>query len=83
MPEREGRALVKELVEYISQPRFVYSYKWKVDDLVIWDNGQTTHRSTAFEEDKQRRLLRRVGVLEKGPVLDLEKAASLGFVVQA
>lgn len=83
MPEEEGRRLVKELFEYIAQPQFVYSYKWHVDDLVIWDNSQTTHRSTAFEEGKHRRLLRRVGVLEKALVVDLEKAARLGYRIAA
>ncbi len=83
MPEQEGRALVKELFAHIAQPQFVYSYRWHVDDLVVWDNAQTTHRSTPFEEDKQRRLLRRVGVLENGPVVDVQAASRLGYEIAA
>ncbi len=69
MPQEQGRQLVQELLAYIAQPRFVHSYAWRVGDLIIWDNSQTSHRSTPFAEHEYRRVMRRIGVLEEAPLL--------------
>ena len=36
----EARLLLRDLTEHATQREFVYSHKWQVDDLVIWDNRQ-------------------------------------------
>ena len=59
MPVEEGRALLKELTEFATQPRFVYRHKWTTGDLVIWDNRCTMHRATPFEDLAYPRDLRR------------------------
>lgn len=61
MPEKEGRRLVVEISQFATQPQFVYQHKWKVRDLVFWDNRSTMHRATEFD-NTQRRLLRRTTV---------------------
>jgi alpha-ketoglutarate-dependent taurine dioxygenase len=42
-PERraalDGLALVDELVEWATQDRLVYRHKWRVGDVVMWDNA--------------------------------------------
>ena len=40
----EARLLLRDLTEHATQREFVYSHKWQVNDLVIWDNRQTMHR---------------------------------------
>ena len=70
MAEEPGRQLVQQLLAYIGQPRFVHSYAWQVDDLIIWDNAQTSHRSTPFAEHEYRRVMRRIGVLEQAPLIE-------------
>jgi alpha-ketoglutarate-dependent 2,4-dichlorophenoxyacetate dioxygenase len=36
MPVEDGQALLAELIEFATQPQFVYRHKWQVGDLVIW-----------------------------------------------
>lgn len=59
----EGRLLLRELIEHATQPAFVYSHRWRVGDLVIWDNLATMHRATPFADTLERRELRRVTTL--------------------
>lgn len=58
MSDEEGLALVNELVEFSTQPRFVYSHKWHKGDVVIWDNRCTMHRGTPYDDSERRRMLR-------------------------
>jgi taurine dioxygenase len=61
LPEDEGRRLVLEVSRFATRPQFVYRHKWKVGDLVFWDNRSTMHRATEFD-DRFRRLMRRTTV---------------------
>lgn len=61
MSEEEGRQLVLEITRFATQPQFVYSHKWRVRDLVFWDNRSTMHRATEFD-NRERRLMRRTTV---------------------
>jgi alpha-ketoglutarate-dependent 2,4-dichlorophenoxyacetate dioxygenase len=63
-PVPEGRLLLRDLMEHATQPRYVYSHRWKVGDLVIWDNRTTMHRATTFDDTKYRRELRRTTTLD-------------------
>ena len=65
MPLEEGRALLRELIEFATQPRFVYRHKWRVGDLLVWDNQQTMHRGTPFDDTKHPRDMRRTTVIEE------------------
>jgi taurine dioxygenase len=55
----EGKALLNQIFAHIEQDQFIYAHKWRVGDLVLWDNRCTLHARTDFS-DKERRLLRRV-----------------------
>ncbi|HEY1935517.1 MAG TPA: TauD/TfdA family dioxygenase [Acetobacteraceae bacterium] len=57
-PVPEARAFLRDLAEHATQPRFVYSHKWRQYDLVIWDNRQTMHRVTRFDETRVRDMRR-------------------------
>jgi len=57
-PVPEARAFLRDLAEHATQPRFVYSHKWRQWDLVIWDNRQTMHRVTRFDETQVRDMRR-------------------------
>jgi len=61
MDDAEGRKLVVEVSDFATQPQFVYSHKWRVGDLVMWDNRSAMHRATEFD-NSQRRLMRRTTV---------------------
>ncbi len=63
-PEDEGRALLRELLAFATEPQFVYSHRWRLGDLVIWDNRCTLHRATPFASATHVRDLRRTTVID-------------------
>ena len=65
MPVDEGQALLAELIEFATQPQFVYRHKWQVGDLVIWDNRCTMHRATPFAAADHVRDMRRTTIIDK------------------
>ena len=62
MPEPEGSALIDELVAHATQRQFVYTHRWRVHDLVIWDNRCTMHRGTDFDDLRWKRDMQRATV---------------------
>ena len=63
MSETEGRALLKELEAHATQPQFIYTHRWRLHDVVLWDNRCLMHRAVAnYAMDKHRRVLKRVCV---------------------
>ena len=60
--------LLRELNEHATQPRFVYVHRWRLDDLVIWDNRQTMHRVRRYDES-QPRDMRRTTVAGDAPTV--------------
>ncbi len=66
-PVPEGRLLLRDLIEHATQAEFVYRHRWRVGDLVIWDNRATMHRARPFDDTKYRRELRRVTTLDIEP----------------
>ena len=68
LPTPYARILLRDLNEHATQPRFVYVHKWKLDDLVIWDNRQTMHRGRRYDET-QPRDVRRTTVAGEAPTV--------------
>ena len=62
MPEHEGRALIDQLVTHATQRQFVYTHRWRVNDLVMWDNRCTMHRGTEFDDLRWKRDVQRATV---------------------
>ncbi len=58
MPVPEGRLLLRDLIEFATERRFVYRHVWRPGDLVIWDNRCTMHRGRPFGESETRDLRR-------------------------
>jgi alpha-ketoglutarate-dependent 2,4-dichlorophenoxyacetate dioxygenase len=64
MPEQEGRALIDQLVAHATQRQFVYTHRWRVHDLVIWDNRCTMHRGSEFDDLRWKRDMQRATVCD-------------------
>jgi len=62
MPGPEGLRLVDELVAFMTQDRFVYRHKWRVGDLLMWDNRCTLHTGTLYDDEKYFRTMYRMWV---------------------
>ena len=58
-PMPEARGYLRDLIEHATQREFVYTHKWRVDDLVMWDNRQTMHRARPLPGDTSRARCRR------------------------
>ena len=64
LPEGEGRALVDELIAHATQRQFVYTHRWRLHDLVMWDNRCTMHRGTEFDDLRWKRDVQRATVCD-------------------
>ena len=64
LSEQEGRALIEELVAHATQRQFIYTHRWRVHDLVIWDNRCTMHRGTDFDDLRWKRDMQRATVCD-------------------
>ena len=62
MPIEEGRALLKALLDHVTQPQFRYRHEWREGDLVVWDNRCVLHRATPYDSTRYKRLLQRTTV---------------------
>jgi len=62
MPDTEGRALIDEIIAHVTQRQFVYSHRWRPEELVMWDNRCTMHRGTDYDDLRWVRDMRRVTV---------------------
>lgn len=58
-PQLEALMLLRELTEHATQREFVYRHRWRVGDLVMWDNQATMHRGRPYDDLKYPRDLRR------------------------
>jgi taurine dioxygenase len=64
MAERDSDPLFAELYWYMLQPNAEYRHKWKVGDIVIWDNRCTVHSAAGGYPADQRRVHWRTTVME-------------------
>lgn len=59
MPAEESGPILEFLFRHSVRPEFVYRHRWRVRDLVIWDNSCTLHLAVAdYDLSTQRRLHR-------------------------
>ena len=54
----EGESLLDEIWRRGLVPETVYRHRWRVGDLVVWDNRATMHRRDSFSPDERRLMLR-------------------------
>jgi len=59
LPEQEGRELLDKLCRHATSPEFLYLHRWRVGDLLMWDNVATQHIAEFNYALPQRRYLHR------------------------
>ncbi|NOD77550.1 MULTISPECIES: TauD/TfdA family dioxygenase [unclassified Ruegeria] len=52
--EAEGQAIIEDLIDFCTQPQFVYSHNWQVGDVLIWDQRAVLHRGTPWPYEQPR-----------------------------
>ena len=59
--------LLLELLDFATQPRFVYSHAWRQHDLVMWDNRCVLHRGRPWTSGATAGVMHRTTVAGAGP----------------
>ena len=62
MPREESDPILEFLFRHSTRPEFIYRHKWRVDDLVFWDNRCTMHYALADYDFSVRRHMHRTTV---------------------
>ena len=50
----ESEALLDELWSFATRPDLAWSHRWRVGDVVLWDNRCTMHRRDPFDASARR-----------------------------
>ena len=72
LPDEAGKALIDELIAHATLSEFVYIHRWRVNDLVMWDDRCTMHRGTAFDDVRWPRDVQRATVCDIAPTCEQE-----------
>ncbi len=64
MDDAEAKALIDEMLAHATQVQFTYTHRWRVGDLVMWDNRCTLHRGLPFDDLRFRRDVQRATTLD-------------------
>ncbi len=67
LPREESERLLGIMFATIEQPDFIYEHRWRVGDLLLWDNRCTLHARRDFDPSANR-WLRRVTIQGERPV---------------
>jgi hypothetical protein len=58
MPDDEACRLLDQLAAHATQPKYQYSLKYEIGDVVIWDNASLLHSATLTDPNDPRTLWR-------------------------
>ncbi len=83
--EDESRALLDFLVAHATSPEFVYRHRWRIGDIVLWDNRCTCHVALPDFDQSQARLMLRCSLQGEavGRLAETEPAATKEQMIQA
>jgi alpha-ketoglutarate-dependent taurine dioxygenase len=74
MESNEAAELLDYLQEFAHRDEFVYRHRWRVGDVVLWDNRCTQHCAQPFDDAKYRRHMHRTTLEGEVPLM-AERAA--------
>lgn len=72
MDQNQAEVLLERLMAHATQRQFVYTHRWRVNDLVVWDNKCTLHRGRPFDDLRWPRDAQRATSLDIAPTCDQE-----------
>lgn len=64
----ESAALLDELNAHAVQPEFIYRHRWQEGDIVAWDNRNTMHQATEYDDTTYIRLMHRTTLAGERPI---------------
>ncbi|HAA92643.1 MAG TPA: hypothetical protein DCE33_09370 [Rhodospirillaceae bacterium] len=54
LPSEEGEEIMDRLWAHATRDKFVWSHKWRPNDMLVWDNRAVMHRRTAINPAQPR-----------------------------
>jgi taurine dioxygenase len=63
LPEDESDRILDFLFEHQLQPKFQYKHRWKVGDVLMWDNMGTLHNAVPDYTPQENRYIKRCQVM--------------------
>ncbi len=69
MPEQKAKPLIKRLIDEVTRSESVYRHRWRVGDVVAWDNRCLLHRGCGYDESRYLRRMHQTRVRGDGPSL--------------
>jgi taurine dioxygenase len=63
LPASESNSLLAELFDFQTRPEFQYRHRWRVGDVLIWDNIAAIHMATGGYRPGEPRFMWRTQVL--------------------
>lgn len=78
LDDEAGEALLAQLTAHATQRQFTYLHRWRLHDLVLWDNRCTMHRGTPFDDTRYPRDMQRATTADRPDALqaDLARASA-------
>lgn len=58
MPREDSERLLAAVFDHAERQEFVYEHRWRVGDLLLWDNRCSSHARTDFPSTERRLMLR-------------------------
>jgi len=67
MPKEESQPILEFLFRHSTRAEFIYRHKWRVNDMIFWDNRCTMHYALADYDFSVRRHMHRTTVAGDAP----------------
>ncbi len=67
MPEEESQPILDFLHRHSTRPEFTYRHKWRVHDMMFWDNRCSMHYALADYDFSVRRHMHRTTIAGDAP----------------
>jgi taurine dioxygenase len=58
IPQAEAEQLLNAVFDHAEKKEFVYEHVWRIGDLMLWDNRNSSHARTDFPSTERRLMLR-------------------------
>ena len=72
--DEDARRLLDDLVERATRPERRYRHRWRIGDLLVWDNRCILHRGLPYDADRYRRRMHQTRVAGGCSSLDEDRA---------
>ena len=76
LSDDEATTLMNELTAHATQRQFVYTHRWRVGDVVMWDNRCTMHRGTDYDDLRWPRDMQRATTSDSIDAFGIPEGAS-------